>query len=85
MNFQISGQKIKIKKEAKYLQIIMDEPLTFKNHMDIMKLNLNRTNGLLARLKHYVNPKILRTIYSAIFEPDLLYGCQLWGQALRKY
>ena len=58
----------------------MDEHLTFKNHMDTVKLKLNRVNGLLGTLRHYVNPALLRTIYYAIFEPQLRYGCQLWGQ-----
>ena len=59
----------------------MDEHLTFKNHIDTVKLKLNRANGLLAKLRHYVNLALLRTIYYAIFEPNLRYGCQLWGQA----
>ena len=72
MNFRISGQKINIMKEIKYLGIIMDEHLTFKNHMNIVKLKPNRANGLLlAKLRHYVNPALLRTIYYAIFEPHL--------------
>ena len=50
MNFWISRQKINITKETKYLGMIMDEHLTFKNHMmDTVKLKLNRTNGLLAK------------------------------------
>ena len=77
MNFRISGQKINITKETKYLGMVMDEHLTFKNHMDTMKLKLNRANGLLAKLKYYVNPALLRTTYYAIFEPHLRYGCQL--------
>ena len=81
MNFQISKQKVNIMKETKYLGMIMDEHLTFKNHMDTVKLKLNRANGLLAKLRHYVNLTLLRTIYYAIFEPHLRYGCQLWGQA----
>ena len=81
INFRITGQKINIMKERKYLGIIMDEHLTFKNHMDTVKLKLNRANGLLAKLRHYVNLTLLRTIYYAIFEPHLRYGCQLWGQA----
>ena len=54
MNFRFSGQKVNMK-EAKYLGMIRDEHLTFKNHMDTVKLKLNRANGLLAKLKHYVN------------------------------
>ena len=63
MNFQISEQKVNIMKETKYLGMTMDEHLTFKNHMDIVKLKLNRANWLLATLRHYVNPTLLRTIY----------------------
>ena len=48
MNFRISEQKINIMKEIKYLGMIMDEHLTFKNRMDTVKLKLNRANGLLA-------------------------------------
>ena len=39
--------------------------------MDTVKLKLNRTNGLLAKLRHYVGPTLLRTIYYAIFEPHV--------------
>ena len=50
MIFRISGQKVNIMKGTKYLGMIMDEHLTFKNHMmDTVKLKLNRTNGLLAK------------------------------------
>ena len=67
---QISRQKINMK-EAKYLGMVMDEHLTFENHMGTVKLKLNRANDLLAKLRHSVNPTSLRTIYYAIFEPHL--------------
>ena len=58
-------------KETKYLGMVVDEYLSFKNHMDTVKLKLNRANSLLAKLRHYVNPTLLRTIYYAIFESHL--------------
>ena len=54
MNFRISGQKVNIMKETKYLGMIMAEHLTFKNRMDTVKLKLNRANGLLFRTLHYL-------------------------------
>ena len=36
-------------KETKYLGMVIDEHLTFKNHMNTMKLKLNRANGLLVK------------------------------------
>ena len=71
-------------KETKYLGMVMDEHLTFRNHMDTVKLKLNRANGLLVELRHYVNPILLRTIYYAIFESHLWYGYQLWSQTQTK-
>ena len=68
MNFKISGQKINILKEAKYLGLKLDQHLTFRQHMDTIQLKLNRANGLLAKIRYHVDSKLLKTIYSAIFE-----------------
>ena len=62
MKLRISGQKINIMKETKYLGMIMDKNWAFENHMDTVKLKLNRANGLSTKLRHYVNPTLLRTI-----------------------
>ena len=79
MNFRISGQKINIVKEAKYLGLKLDQHLTFKQHMHAIKLKLNRVNRLLAKIRYHVDSKLLKRIYSAIFESHLRYP-QLWGQ-----
>ena len=79
MNFRISGQKINIVKEAKYLGLKLDQHLTFKQHMHTIKLKLNRANSLLAKMRHYIDSKLLKTIYSAMLESHLQYCCQLWG------
>ena len=71
VNFIISGQKINIFKEAKYLGLKLDQHLTFKQHMDTIKLKLNRANSLLAKIRYDVDSKVLKTIYSALFESHL--------------
>ena len=60
-----------IMNETTYLGMVMDEHLIFKNHMNTMKLKLNLANGLLAKLRHYFNSLLLRTIYYAMFESQL--------------
>ena len=66
--------------KTKYLGIFLDENLSFKYHLDTSKLKLNRVNCLLSKLRHFVRAPLLRTIYFAIFDPQLRYGCQIWGQ-----
>ena len=80
MNFRISGQKIKITSKTKYLGILLDEHLTFKPHIENLKRKLNRGNCLLSKIRYYVKASLLRTIYYALFDSHLRYGCQIWGQ-----
>ena len=62
-------------KETKYLGMIIDEHVTFKNHMDTVKLKRNIANRLLAKLRHYVNPTLLRimTFLSPTWDMDANY------------
>ena len=79
MIFRISEQKINICK-TKYLGLILDEHLTFKYHLENLKLKLNRANCLLSKIRYFVKFPLLRTIYYALFDTHLRYGCQIWGQ-----
>ena len=79
MNFRLSGQKIKISKSTKYLGVILDENLNFKQHLTNLKNKLNRENGILAKLRHFIQKDVLRTVYFAIFDSHLRYASQVWG------
>ena len=68
LNFRISGQKVNIVKQTKYLGIYLDEYLTW-NSCD-----------LLAKLRYFTNTDLLRTVYFAIFDSILRYAIRVWGQ-----
>ena len=71
MNFRISWQKIEPKSSAKYLGIILDEFLNWKTHYRILKTKLERSIGLLIKIRYFVSAKLLRTVYFAIFDSYL--------------
>ena len=81
LNFRISGQKLYPSKEINYLGIIIDENLSFKSHLNQLSIKLGRANGMLAKIRHYVNFETTINIYHAIFGCHLRYACQIWGQA----
>ena len=64
----------------KYLGLMLDESLTWLSHISMLKAKLRRANGLLAKLRHYTSSELLTTIYNALFELHMRYGCQIWGQ-----
>ena len=80
MNFRISGQKVIPTTHTKYLGILMDQHLSWDQHLKMLKQKLSRANGLLAKVHYCLSPNLLRTIYFSIFESHLRYGCQIWGQ-----
>ena len=41
---------------------------------------MNRANALLFKMRKYVSPKILRSIYFAIFDSHLSYCCLAWAK-----
>ena len=44
------------------------------------KQKLSITNGLLAKVRYYLSPNLLTTLYFSIFESHFRYGCQIWRQ-----
>ena len=73
INFRISGQKINLISQTKYLEFILDEHLTFQYHLQNLKLKLNRANCLLSKIRYYVKFPLLRTIYYALFDSQLYH------------
>ena len=42
-------------------------------------------NCLLAKIRYYVKLPLLGTIYHALFDSHLRYGCQIWHQRQNEY
>ena len=49
--------------KTKYLGHFLDENLSFRHHLDTIKLKLNSANCLLCKIRHYVKAPLLITIY----------------------
>ena len=82
----LSGQKIRQKTCAKYLGVLIDEQLLFKDHINFLKQKLNRANGILAKLRHHLpSDDILKTVYYSLVDTHLRYACQVWGQTTVTY
>ena len=85
MNFRLSGQIIRQKTCTKYLGVLIDEHLLFKDHINFLKQKLNRANGILAKLRHHLLSDILKTVYYSYFDTNLCYACQVSEQTTVTY
>jgi hypothetical protein len=70
---------------CKYLGIILDEKLKFKNHIqDIGTRAFNKFSKIrrVGRQDWGINFKNKKLIYLAVFEGIVLYGCPIWASVL---
>ena len=64
----------------KYLGVKIDKELNWKIHIDYIALKLSRATAMLYKLRDFVSPKTLVSVYYALFESHLNYACTVWGQ-----
>ena len=65
----------------KHLGIILDSKLTFENHVNMLTTKINKTIGLLRKLKNLFPRTALIKIYKAFVRPHLDYGDILYDLA----
>ena len=75
-----SGKTIYPTASVKYLGVKIDQDLTWKHHINDLSVKLNRANALLFKIRKFVNDKILRSTYFAVFESNLNYWSLVWAQ-----
>ena len=70
-NFRVSGKQIVPVKQTRYLCIYLNQHWTWNFRISQYKNKSSRTSGLLAKLKYYVKPDLLQTVYFAIFDSKI--------------
>ena len=67
------------KEDVKYLGLLIDKNLSWRNQIDSLILKISKTVGMIAKLRHFVPQNIPLHIYQS---PSLyLYGLTAWGMA----
>ena len=69
---------------TKFLGIINDDNLTWKNHIDPISKIISRNAGMLTKLKHFLPENILHSLYCNLVLPYINYGI-IWGNTCKMY
>ena len=65
----------------KYLGLLIDENLSWKNHIYTLTTKISKTVGIIAKLRHFVPNRTLLDIYKSLIAPYITYGLTSWGTA----
>ena len=69
------------KDHVKYLGVLVDEHLTWNYHISHVIKKISRGIGVIAKLRYFLNPNLLKNIYYCLVFSYLSYGVQAWGSA----
>ena len=77
----INKKAIEQKSYVKYLGVLIDEHLNWKEHICNVTKKISRSVGIICKLRLCMNRSLLRTLYYTLVYSHLNYGIHVWGSA----
>ena len=82
LEIHIDGKTIKSVKNTKFLGVILDNKLLWKDHYEQLKSKINQNYALLCKSKTFLNVHGMKVLYYAQIYSHLSYCIVLWGNML---
>lgn len=79
----IENEKITKVDSTKFLGVIVDQKLTWHQHIAYISLKISKSLNILSRLKHKLPQKCLISLYYSLIYPHLNYCIIIWGSAYK--
>ena len=79
LSIKLNGFKLVPTDNVKYLGLYLDKNLSFDYHINQLSKKLSKSNGILAKLRHYTSRPTLISVYYSIFYSHIIYGCPVWS------
>ena len=70
---------------TRYLGIIVDETLSFSDHINCITSKIARNVGIIRKLKHICPKIVLRLLYFSLVHCYLLYCCSVWSSTFQSH
>ena len=74
ISIKIQNVKIMPSNYVKYLGVLIDENLSWDQHVKDLSNKLSRANGIISKLRHYAPKSAVLSVYHAIFYSHMIYG-----------
>ena len=78
-NMQLDGKNIDRITNFNYLDVCLDEALTWNSHIDIMSSKVNKRLGLIFRIRSCLTINASKCVYNSLIQPILSYTDTVWG------
>ena len=79
INLKIANKTLEKKTVTKYLGVLIDDKLSWKNHIHSINIKLRKGIGMLYKLKEFVTLSTLKSLYYSLIFPYLDYNILNWS------
>ena len=84
VTISINDKKIEQVKKTTFLGVIIDEYLTWNDHLSLIHNKLLKSAAIISKSRHYLNIKARKLLYYALVYPYLIYSNIIWGSTYKK-
>ena len=81
ITLKIQKKAISQKNHIKYLGVIIDSTLTWKQQIKNISSKISRAIGIMYKLSPFLNPIMLKNIYYSLVYSHIVYAIHVWGSA----
>ena len=81
VTLKLDKKALSQKNYIKYLGVIVDCHLNWKQHIINVSKKISRSIGVMYRIRKYLNPHVLKSIYYSLIYSHIVYAIQVWGSA----
>ena len=85
INISINNTAINMVQSTKFLGVIIDSKLNWKEHIDVIKKKLSKCTGIIYKASVNLETNTLRYLYCSLFLPYINYCVEVWGSAAKCY
>ena len=85
VKLHVSGFEIIRVKVVKYLGLMVDDCLTWEQHVQYITKKINRDIGILKRVRHFLRRESLIILYETLIEPYYIDIVVLFGVSVVKH
>jgi len=64
---------------------MLDEKLSWKNHIDMLATRLSRSIGILYKVSKKLPNEVLNLLYNSLISSHICYCCNTWGDAAKSH
>ena len=80
----LNGLELKEKSNIRYLGILIDKHLNWKAHIKHLSKKIKRSIGVLSKIRHYIDSKILTNLYYSLVQRKFVYNFKVKPGAVAK-